>query len=419
MNNIKKFCKTLNTKYLKLLTSEQSNFFKKVSFRVLFQKEGNQNIAIIVLKHFGLIKQLENDVIIYTGPDNFSDPFINLERKGAAIIKIIPENQMTNVRQEYKQTLREFPEYLRGENKDFDPKGNRIVYVLGGFAGLGNPASFHNEFVRKYRLKAWKIMQPLFKQIINTKFRDKGKWNLELLFGRIFYRFPSQKASAESWHRDVTPSNLLNNDDEVFGGWINMGQDNQYFSYIPGSHLGVKLTTLREGFADIPKKEIHLVKPYKKRICIPPGYLVIFPEYILHEVVSQTSKHVMLRQGIAWRITRSKKEMFPSKFDRMKTQDIMHVPSGQLPPMYSRNHGSCFLRKRFKPVPKIDRKASLIEWSLETMKPPTLVQKPSREGRPSYKVVDRYMHSLKHYNFPMYKSYSKEEKKYYKPIPIL
>ena len=257
------------------------------------------------------------------------------------------------------KTLRGFPEYNRDpENPDFDSSGNRLDYVLGGFGALGNPASFHNPLARDLRLQGYiALMEQIFRGMIEQRLSKEQRENMkiEMLFDRMMYRITSQKPSAESWHRDVMPPHYIQREDEVFGGWLNLDTQNQYMSCIPGSNLGVIQRELAPGFASIDKEKVKMVSQYKHRFTIPPGHLIIFPQY----------------------------------------------------------HISFFLRRPFRTIPNRPHRVNLIEWSRDTMLPRTLVQKCGKGGE--YEIVRRHMLSLQEYGFPMYLPYTEEEKAYYRP----
>jgi hypothetical protein len=58
-----------------------------------------------------------------------------------------------------------------------------------------------------------------------------------------------QEPTAEAWHRDIIEKSTGNiaPGDIIFGGWVNTSKHPQAFSYIPGSHLGVDLYSLKSG----------------------------------------------------------------------------------------------------------------------------------------------------------------------------
>jgi len=229
----------------------------------------------------------------------------------------------------------------------------------------------------------------------------------EMVIDRMMYRYKSQQPSPESWHRDVIPSDRINTDNEIYGGWLNLDSTDQYFSCIPGSHLGVKLSELMEGFAAVPKDRIESVSKYRQKFTIPPGHMIVFPQYILHEVVANKAKTNMMRLFTAWSTTTRQNFIHPDMIERLLSQNIVPLPSGQRPPIYAANHGSFYLHKPFKPIPNRDHSVSLIEWSRDTMQPRTLAQKDGAKGK--YTIVSRYLKSLKDYDFRMYPAYTQEE----------
>ena len=410
---IKNFCRTMETKYLDKLGEKSIRNFINICYLSLSQKNGDQKIAVKVLMYYSEII-ISDNYIVYKGRDNLIgyDRFI---RTGVITIPIIDYQDIEKHREHFIKTLREFPEYNRDPNNpDLDITGNQLAYVLGGFAALGNPASFHNMFVRKLRLKAKQKVTDLFRQVIHTQFNANKRENskLEMLVDRMMYRNKSQAPSAESWHRDVIPANMLENGDEVYGGWINLDTVDQRFSCVLGSHLGIDQKTLAQGFATVPKHLIKNLNKEKTSIIVPPGHIVIFPQYIIHEVVSTKAKYDMMRLFTGWRITTSDEYLHKNMDKLFDTQSVIPLPSSQLPPMYASNHSSFFLRKQFKPISRLDHKVNLIEWSKNTMKPKTLVEKND------YVVASRFMHSLEQYQFNMYPHYTDLEKNEYKPSRI-
>jgi hypothetical protein len=418
VKNIKKFCKTLNPLYLDKLSLSSQSFFIDLSYSVLNQKIGKQEIAYIVLNHFNEVIKVD-DYFVYKG-DYKEKGYQSLKRCGVVTIPILEKDEIDDYRLQFKDTIKKFPEYLRQkDNVNKDGSNNPLVYVLGGFAALGNPGSFHNKFVRDLRLKSKEKVKPLFRQfisnIIDKEIRDNSK--LELLPGRMLYRLKSQAPSAESWHRDVSDKETLDDNDVVFGGWINLDKTDQYFSCIPGSHLGISQKSLRSGFSTVPKSKIGAITKHKIKFKCPPGHIIIFPQYILHEVVSSKAKDTVMRLSTEWRITIKDTFMHPNMEELLRTQGIMPTGSSQQPPMYSSNHGSLFLRKQFRPVNNMPTKVNLIEWSKNTFRPETLVEKEGKDGR-KYTIVSRFMKSLEFYGFKKYPEYSEEEINEYKPQRI-
>ena len=90
----------------------------------------------------------------------------------------------------------------------------------------------------------------------------------------MLYRKVGRSPSRESWHRDEAINAEEN--DQIFGGWINLDTEDQYFSCAPGTHTGVKG---HSGFAPISKEEAkkYNKKEVKKSVTIPPCLLYTSP----------------------------------------------------------------------------------------------------------------------------------------------
>jgi hypothetical protein len=435
MESLRKFCDTLDPKYLENLPEIYKKIMVRYSFQALWEKTGKLDISRLILQKFGQIKTIEDTYVIkerkrgqerevektlkfdvYTGTHDLS-PLDSLIAIGVATIPVISPEDLPGIREKFVKTLRGFPGYNRDpENQDFDSSGHRLDYVLGGFGALGNPASFHNPLVRWLRILGYdELVEKIFRLMINKRFSKDQRENMkiEMLFDRMMYRIASQKPGAEAWHRDVMPPHYIRQEDEVFGGWLNLDTNNQYFSCIPGSHLGIFQRDLEPGFATIDKEKVKMVGQYKHRFTIPPGHLVIFPQYIIHEVVANAAKYDMMRLFYGWRLTLANSTLRPEIPEEMDRQAVMRLPGGMIPPMYAKNHLNFFLRKPFRPIPNRSHKVNLIEWSRDTMKPETLVEKHGKDG--DYLIVRRHMLSLEEYRFPLYPPYTEEEKVYYKP----
>ena len=153
---------------------------------------------------------------------------------GVVTIKILKGDAS----QLFRETEKSFPEFV---------PGTQGPYVLGGFAAYGNPSSFHCPLVKELRRATFeKVFESKIFQKYLEEIRPTTHWNyrLELLFDRMLHRYPGQKPSAETAHRDVTPNKYLKEEDDdlLFGGWLNLTKHEQFFVAKPGSHLGVRNT---------------------------------------------------------------------------------------------------------------------------------------------------------------------------------
>ena len=222
---------------------------------------------------------------------------------------------------------------------------------------------------------------------------------------------------------------------------------------------------------------------HKERFRVPPGHMIIFPQYILHEVVAAPVKHDMRRLFTGWRLTTADTPL-KDYSDIMLYQRPVGLPGGMIPPVYSANHQSCYLGvPTVRPIDKKDRgkkwretlykklkvlypdintdspqeaindyisrdhdmtmtltlkegervalgtfrsnpgndssTTTLIKWSRETWKEAVTRKKSYKGGQGEYKVVDRYMRGLAEYGLPLYPSYPDKEKALYAPILLL
>lgn len=352
----------------------------------------------------------DNQHIVLTSGQTFSDltPIEKLYVYGTTTIPILSSCQLDEYRTQMKQEMEQFPEYLRNST-------NKLVYVLGGFGALGNPSSFHNPTIRRLRKKVYQqAVARLFRHLVNDYQLVVGNNNvpqleyyLETLLDRFMYRLKGTAPSAETWHRDVAKDNLIEFNDEIYGGWINLDTKSQFMSCIPGSHLGVRLKGLPSGFATIGKKDIDKFKPYKQLFEIKPGHCIIFPQYLLHEVVSKKAPYDMMRLFTGWRLSTSGKSFYTNEvLDKLiETQATPILPSGQKTPMFAANHGSFFLKKNFTIDPSTNYSSNTIEWSKDSFQPQLLVEKKD------YLIVNRYLNSLQDYGLDKYRDYSVEEQK--------
>lgn len=298
----------------------------------------------------------------------------------------------------FKEAERSFPEFKPGAT---GPK------VLGGFAAYANPASFHCPFVKKLRqLTLKRVLKAQIFQKYLEEIRPTTHWNyrVEVLFDRILRRYPDQKPGAETAHRDVTPNKFLKeeDDDHLFGGWLNLTDHDQFFVAKPGSHLGIRNTfevsKAHKGFCtlDLKSDEYQNYQETKEMFTVPPGHLIIFPQHLIHEVLSKKSEHEQFRLFFGWRLTKGTQPLFPNKESTIDDLGVPMIPSGQIPPMFSSNHQSCFKNKPFNWIGKEGGPSgTLLEWWDKTLRVP----------------FTRHMDSLKSYGLE-YPGYSPEEKEF-------
>lgn len=305
--------------------------------------------------------------------------------EGYQVIPCIVPEKINEVRYKLMEVFKDFPEYLP----------NASEYVLGGFAALGNPASFHHPYIRELRNLG-------FQTAINS-IPQTHKYK-QMLFDRVLYRKKGQKAQPESWHRDITPNR--DPEDIIYQCWINLDQENQYLSAVPGSHNAE--TGSQTGFAKIEKKDHEILKASSKKIAIPPGHIIMFNQNLIHEILATPAKKDMLRIYFGLRYTNTETPLFDNK-EIIAKQGVPALPSGQMPPMYSINHLTIFMKKQF------GKYEGLEDYCSQTFKAGILIEFLSKKNKTIHKICPRIMPSLQEMGLPLYQEYAPEEIAQYYP----
>jgi len=220
---------------------------------------------------------------------------------------------------DFHATMDQFPEFVNN-------MPITAPRVLGGFAALGNPSSFHNTFVRNIRMQIHKTVFPILYDVATM-----SNFNyITIGFDRMLFRPAGLTPTPEKWHRDIPVyKNSLN-----FGGWINLGDQTEYFICQPFSQLSfVEQTQQKAGF----KNTVKVNKEDVRHVEIPPGHFILFNSTIVHCVNAKKYDNPLYRLFISFRLDT----------DEIDTTDVMTVideqgvpliPSGQTPPMFARLH---------------------------------------------------------------------------------
>ncbi len=313
-----------------------------------------------------------------------------LFEKGVVVLPVFNKNEIAKWNKQFKESLLAFREYN-------NPTLNTI-YVYGTLGSLGNPSSFHNPFVRQLRMYIMSEANPLFRSL---EFLGGKHRNLEQLFDRMGIRKKGTKTQSENWHRDVYSYPFKG--DDIFGGWINLDvEKSQYFSCVPGTH---KDQITETGFAKIKEEDIKKYQTSKQLIEIPPGHWIIFYQQLVHEVIPRKMTDDSYRSYIGFRLTESNQSLYEHK-DTIQNQGVpQFLPGGMAIKMYANLNIAYQLNQ-------------LIEWS-KIFKEKCLQEKISKKTGKTYKIVAQQMKSLKEYGFPLYETYSIEEKKIMSPQKII
>lgn len=342
------------------------------------------------------MQEAVEEIVRQLGP-SFAKP-AELFVHGVTVLPILNAAEAASARKDLLDLDLNGPEFLPGAKYP----------VLGGFAARGTPTSFHHPKVRELRGKIYLLLRPLLKQLACLDGDENP--HTAMMFDRYMIRHPGQSPSAESWHRDVNPTWR-----DVFGGWTNLDPTaSQFFACMPGTHLAE--CGGNSGFVTEARQANEV------RIEVPPGHAIVFYQRLLHRVYAIPTKTTMVRifHGIHYESSPGSSPLFDVS-EVIRKQGVPFLPSGQAPPLASKNHFSAFLGlgdppKRFK-LPD-GTKTTTIEWSEATFKPVCLESRVRGTDGVEYNVVKRVMESLADLGLPLFPEYSGAELQMFSLLPL-
>lgn len=250
------------------------------------------------------------------------------------LVSVIHPSELGDYRRRFNEVSSEFPEF---KQEAFTPMD---TYVLGSFGAYGNPASFHNPFVRSIR----DMVHPEGKKALRHIYGEHSGKMFHQLYDRMCKRPAGSSYQGEAWHRDVASGfEALLPEDHIWGGWLNLDSSQQLFTCVLNSAVPFGQGFARQG--PPPERDITTVK-------IDPGWMILFRQDILHTVHLSKFNYDSYRLFIGWRVTSSQEPLYDVE-DIIQRQTVPPLPSGQYPPMFSAMHDSALLHK--KTIPWSDR----------------------------------------------------------------
>ncbi len=286
------------------------------------------------------------------GPDESRACADALARRGVVVLrtKLCKKRRRDEILKRIDREIsRDWPEFVPGAFGE-EPFTDDDTNIVGGsFGAFANPSSFHGHAVRLLRLIAYLAVAAC------RPFDLQDGYRVSQVIDRHAKRRKGEVFPGEAWHRDEA-TNLCPGD-IVYGGWINLGDTDQVFSCVPGSHVGV--ASGGGGFAKFSDAEKEALSANRTAVAVPPGCLLIFNELVAHEVVGKKMPASMLRLFTGWYVSKSDEPhdsrpgdlIFgtkggPGKNEarlraRISAQAAMPIKSGQapafVPPLYWTN----------------------------------------------------------------------------------
>lgn len=290
----------------------------------------------------------------------------DLSTYGVAVVPIMDRASRAWWNGALFEAMDEFPEYR--------VTGRSVQRVLGGFGALGNPSSFHHPTVRAFRRLLKKLtIRPVAREYARQRFGGEADAvRLEAMFDRLCVRKDDFKSpSAEAWHRDIydadtyrlrpLPHSLPGGElDILIGGWSNLDDRDQAFVGLVGSH-DETFATSGGGFATFSDADIRRFRFAERlaaqanatfgqtlrcnaagEIVVPPGHAILFLQRLVHSVKSGPQPPTpALRVFHGFRLTTEEAALFDHR-SVVENGAVPRIPSGQIPPMYSKNHYAAF-----------------------------------------------------------------------------
>lgn len=235
-------------------------------------------------------------------------------------------------KKKFDNSLNQQPELMTQEGRLMAPP-----FVGGGFGAFGHASSFHNTFVRDVRKQAH---DALLDAIHQNHIQFSSHRYIEIVPDRQSFRPQGMTPTAETWHRDMSPTELShtnpfvksNPGDVILGGWVNCNDNHsQTFVCIPGTHIQ---TSTGSGDTTGFQKEIEVDKKKQVKIEIPPGHAMFFIQDTIHCVNATKLPFDMRRVYISIRISSSTEPLIVDIRKRLSEGSVIPLKSGQIPPMY-------------------------------------------------------------------------------------
>lgn len=168
---------------------------------------------------------------------------------------------------------------------------------------IGRLRAFINEHAKSVLLRPYSVIRG----------EDETLCSEMLDSQRMCYHIDLTNPSSGSWAREVCappPESTLQKDDEILGGWTNIGEEEQYFSCVPGTHLDGSMSAFAAGSVTMSVAEITAYGDRIEQVCVPSGHAIYFFRHLMHEVFPTPTRPSMTRVPHDFRLTTATESLF-------------------------------------------------------------------------------------------------------------
>lgn len=241
----------------------------------------------------------------------------------------------------FQSVLQDAPESAPGKALQSLDKSGKLPF----------PSTQHHPLIRKMRRDIYQTAAPILLEAVQ---RIGGNMSgIAMTPDALLFRTQATKKDpAKHWHRDCTASRGV-----FFGGWLNLGLKEEYFRFVPKSHLdGGKLIEVpAKGY--VPTKaspeyfETVTIAP-----TIAPGHLLLFFERLHHTIMDLPAQRLFIGFQID---DIGAPSPYTGLEEALRRQAILPIKSGQALPLVPK-HQFMYTKKN---------KASAKAWSNQYLAP--------------------------------------------------
>jgi hypothetical protein len=257
---------------------------------------------------------LEREASTFVDPASSSQQLL----EAGYVLVPMPADQAEADRILFAKYLQDIPELLK-----LPPDSGNLS--AGSFGAFAYASSYYCPAAVQADSTASKTLWPVLAHAAGAL----GLEYIELIPDRLCVRTKPQPK--ESWHTDQSTGGQRS--DVFYGGIYNLNHEqSQVFTLVPGSHANCS-TGGGQAFTPV-KADKERFALRERTLSIPPGYLLLFNENIVHRVTGGKPKTPIWRKFVAFRLTDSPTQWCPENSERVAQQAALVFKGGREAPMF-------------------------------------------------------------------------------------